>query len=80
VDAIEADLAAPLADEELLAVNDALERFAAVEPQKAELVKLRYFAGLTLEEAASALGISEPTVKRWWTYARAWLLNEIKAR
>jgi RNA polymerase sigma factor (TIGR02999 family) len=61
VDAIEADLAAPLADEELLAVNDALERFAAV-------------------EAASALGISEPTVKRWWTYARAWLLNEIKAR
>ena len=71
------DLATAVDDERVLAVNDALERFALVEPQKAELVKLRYFAGLTNEEAADALGISEPTVKRWWAYARAWLHQEI---
>ena len=80
VDLEETDLLAPTADDELLAVNDALDRFAAVDAKKAELVKLRYFAGLTLEEAASALGISEPTVKRWWTFARAWLLREIQSQ
>jgi RNA polymerase sigma factor (TIGR02999 family) len=65
------------ADDMLLAVHEALDRFAAVEPKKAELVKLRYFVGLTIEEAASALGISEPTAKRWWAFARAWLFQEI---
>ena len=65
-------------DDRVLAINDALEKFALVEPQKAELVKLRYFAGLTVEEAAQTLGISEPTAKRWWTYARAWLFREIR--
>lgn len=71
-------LAAAPDDDRVLAINDALERLALVEPQKAELVKLRYFAGLTVEEAAQILGISEPTAKRWWAYARAWLFQEIR--
>ena len=60
-------------DERLLAVDEALEQFAAIDPRTAELVKLRYFAGMTFEEAASVLGIAVPTAKAWWTYARAWL-------
>ena len=62
----------------MLAVNEALERFAAEDAERAELVKLRYFAGLTLEEVAKVLGISESTAKRWWTFARAWLFREIR--
>jgi len=73
------EIVGPAKDEELLAVDDALERFAIQDPQKAELVKLRYFVGFTLEEAAGVLGISVPTAKRWWTYARAWLFREIAA-
>jgi RNA polymerase sigma factor (TIGR02999 family) len=73
LDIQEFEIAAATKDEELLAVNDALERFAAVDKQKAELVKLRYFVGMTMEEAAQILGISAPTAKRWWVYARAWL-------
>jgi RNA polymerase sigma factor (TIGR02999 family) len=61
----------------LLALNDALSRFAGEEPAKAELVKLRFFAGLTMTEAASALDISLATAERWWTYARTWLLSEL---
>ena len=68
---------APADDDQLLAVHDALEKFAAVEPQKADLVKLRYFAGLTLDQAAETLGVPAGTAKRWWTYARAWLFREI---
>ena len=64
--------------EHVLAVNEALERFAAEDAERAELVKLRYFAGLTLEEVAKVLGISESTAKRWWTFARAWLFREIR--
>jgi RNA polymerase sigma factor (TIGR02999 family) len=60
-------------DERLLAVDEALEEFAACEPRKAELVKLRYFTGMRFEEAASALGIAVPTAKEWWAYGRAWL-------
>jgi RNA polymerase sigma factor (sigma-70 family) len=71
------DIPAPADDEELLAVNDALDQFAKVDARKAELVKLRYFVGMTIEEAATVLGISEPTAKRWWAYARAWLRLEI---
>jgi RNA polymerase sigma factor (TIGR02999 family) len=67
-------------DDRVLAVNEALEKFAALDPQKAELVKLRYFAGMTLEQAAEALGISERTAKRHWAFARAWLHEEIKAQ
>ena len=73
------DLAAATEDDQILAMSDALERFAAVDPQKAELVKLRYFVGLTIEDSAATLGISEATAKRWWTFARAWLYREIGA-
>lgn len=65
-------------DDELLAIHEVLNRFAAEEPRKAELVKLRYFAGLTLEDAATAMGIPVGTAKRWWTYSRAWLYQELK--
>jgi len=76
------DIAAPSApdDEQLLAVNDALEKFAVLDPQKAKLVKLRYFVGMTIEEAAEALGISLATAKRQWGFARAWLSEEIRAQ
>ena len=67
-------------DDQLLAINEALERFSAEEPQKAELVKLRYFVGLTLEEAARTMGIPEGTAKRWWMYSRARLYRELKPR
>jgi RNA polymerase sigma factor (TIGR02999 family) len=63
--------------EELLALDEALDRFAARDPVKAELVKLRYFAGLSEEEAAAALGISRATASRYWTYARAWLIDAL---
>ena len=66
-------------DDHLLAVNDALEKFAAKDKQKADLVKLRYFVGMTIREAAAVLGISEGTAKRHWAYARAWLYTEIRA-
>ncbi len=65
-------------DDQVLAVHEALEKLAAEDPGKAELVKLRYFGGFTLAEAAEILGISEPTAKRWWAYARAWLGHEIR--
>ena len=77
LDVQQLDIACPSKDEELLAVNEALERFALQDKEKAELVKLRYFVGFTLEEAAEILGISASTAKRWWTYARAWLFDEI---
>jgi RNA polymerase sigma factor (TIGR02999 family) len=73
----EAELAAPAAKGDLLALDEALDRLAAKEPQKAELVKLRYFAGLTSEQAAEVLGISRATAARHWTYARAWLYNAL---
>jgi len=64
-------------DEQLLAVHEALDALAAHDARKADLVRLRYFAGLTLEEAAGALGLSVRTAKRDWAYARAWLFREI---
>jgi RNA polymerase sigma factor (TIGR02999 family) len=63
----------------ILAVNDALEKLALVDPHRAELVKLRYFVGLSFAEAAEVLGISEPTAKRYWSFARAWLYEEIRS-
>jgi len=60
-------------DEQLLAVNDALNKLALNHPEKAELVKLRYFVGMTIEETAQVLRISEATAKRHWAYSRAWL-------
>jgi RNA polymerase sigma factor (TIGR02999 family) len=77
VDIQELNLAVETKDDELLAVDEALDTFATEDPQQAELVKLRYFVGLTLQEAAEILGISVPTAKRWWTFARAWLYQEI---
>jgi RNA polymerase sigma factor (TIGR02999 family) len=76
----ELEIAAPVANQdELLAVNDALEALARHDPRKAELVKLRYFVGLSFEEAADVLGISVPTAKRDWAYSRVWLHHEIAA-
>lgn len=77
LDAIEIPMAAP-DDDRLLAVDEALDLFAAIHPRKAELVKLRFFAGMTFEEAASVLEIAVPTAKEWWAYARAWLAVQIK--
>jgi RNA polymerase sigma factor (TIGR02999 family) len=74
----EVEIAVAVKDEELLAVNDALEKLAARDKAKAELVKLRYFVGLTTEEAAQVLEISIPTADRWWNFSRAWLYEEIK--
>ena len=79
MDVDEVEIPSPEPDDQLLALNDALDRFATLEPQQAELVKLRYFVGLKIEEAAEVLGISEATAKRWWAYARAWLLSEMNA-
>jgi len=73
----ELDLPAPAPDDQLLAVNDALEKFTLVDPRKGELVKLRYFVGMNFEEASQALGIAVPTAKQWWAYARAWLRVEM---
>jgi RNA polymerase sigma factor (TIGR02999 family) len=64
--------------EGLLALDEVLTRFAAEEPAKAELVKLRFFAGLSTPEAASALNISVATAERWWAYARTWLYSELQ--
>ena len=61
----------------MIALDEALTRFAEKDPPKADLVKLRYFAGLTIEEAAAALGISIATANRYWAYARAWLQSEM---
>jgi RNA polymerase sigma factor (TIGR02999 family) len=63
---------------ELLALNDALEAFAELDPQKARLVELRFFGGFSVEEAAKLLGISVPTAVRYWRTAKAWLAHEIK--
>lgn len=73
----EADLAAPEISEDLLAINEALDEFAAIDSRKCELVKLRFFAGLTIEQAADALGISPSTADRNWAYARAWLYRKL---
>ena len=73
------DVAALADDEELLAMNDALDKLAAQNQVEAELVKLRYFVGMTLEEAAEVLGISARTADNYWIHARAWLFREIKA-
>jgi RNA polymerase sigma factor (TIGR02999 family) len=65
-------------DDDLLALDEALQKLTREEPAKAELVKLHYFAGLSLEEAGRALGISHRTAKRYWAYARAWLYAAIR--
>lgn len=79
LDINDVDVATAANDDSLLAVHEALDRFAAQDQRKAELVKLRYFAGLNIEQAAEVLGVSPATAKRWWAYARAWLHTEIAA-
>ena len=76
----EIEIAAPTEKEDdLLAVHEALDLFASEDPVKAELVKLRFFAGFTLEEAGQVMGISERTAKRHWAYAKAWLYDVIRS-
>jgi RNA polymerase sigma factor (TIGR02999 family) len=65
--------------DDLLALDDALYKLAAEDPRKAELVKLRYFAGLTLAQASQAMGISPATADRWWAYAKAFLYQEVRS-
>lgn len=72
------DVAAEEADQDILALDEALECLGQEDPQKAALVKLRHFGGLTQVEAAEVLGISKATADRWWAYARAFLLSEIR--
>jgi RNA polymerase sigma factor (TIGR02999 family) len=77
-DLVDLPLAAPSADDQLLALSDALDKLALEHPVQADLVKLRYFGGLTNEEVADVLGVSLSTVKNYWVFSRAWLLNEIE--
>jgi RNA polymerase sigma factor (TIGR02999 family) len=79
VDLQDVEIAFVADDDELLAVHDALDKLAAEDSKKAELAKLRYFVGMTFEEAAEVLGISVATAKRHWAYARAFLFEEIRA-
>jgi RNA polymerase sigma factor (TIGR02999 family) len=74
------NLAVVPVDDEVLALNEALEKLAANDPLKAQLVELRYFAGMTGDQAAEVLGISASTADRHWTYARAWLQAELRSR
>jgi RNA polymerase sigma factor (TIGR02999 family) len=77
LDAIE--VAATASDTTLLRIDEALEKLAREDPPSAELVRLRFFVGMKLEEAADALGISERTAKRYWQFARAWLYDELRS-
>jgi RNA polymerase sigma factor (sigma-70 family) len=78
VDLDESSIAVPPPpDDDLIALNEVLERFEAKSSEKAQLVKLRYFAGLTLEQAADAMGISRATASRYWLYSRAWLYEAL---
>jgi RNA polymerase sigma factor (TIGR02999 family) len=79
LDLLDADLAVGTSDEHVLLLDDALAKLAAVRPQAAELVKLRFFAGLTMGQGASVLGVSSRTARRLWVYARAWLRREMES-
>jgi RNA polymerase sigma factor (TIGR02999 family) len=78
VDVEEVELPLPLPDDELLALDEALDRLATVDSCAAQVVKLCFFAGLTQEQAAEDLGVSVATVERRWSFARAWLFRELK--
>jgi RNA polymerase sigma factor (TIGR02999 family) len=73
------ELASDTPDESLLAIDEAIEMLAAENPECAQVVKLRFFTGLSIDETASALGISASTAKRHWSYARAWLYESLKS-
>ena len=78
VDLDQVDTAIDADDETLIVINDALDKLTLEDPQSAEVIKLRFFVGMTNAEAGQALGISERSVKRCWTLARAWLYREIR--
>lgn len=78
VDVDEDQLESPHSDDRLLDINDALDLLEQEDPEASELVKLRFFAGLTLEEIAEAHGVSARTVRRQWTYAKAWLVRHVE--
>jgi RNA polymerase sigma factor (TIGR02999 family) len=78
VDLSDIELAIETDDEQLLRVNEAVEKLAAHDPQAAQLVKLRFFGGLTGEQAAEAMGIAQRSATRLWAYARGWLFEEIR--
>ena len=80
VDLADVEVAASGTDDELLAVNEALDKLNAQNKVEAELVKLRYFVGMTIAEAAEVLGISARTADNYWAHARAWLFREIKSQ
>ena len=80
VDIQQVEVASPTDDDQLIAVSEALDKLAAQHKTEAELVKLRYFVGMTNDEAAEALGISPRTAKYYWTHARAWLYREIAGK
>jgi RNA polymerase sigma factor (TIGR02999 family) len=77
LDVNEIEIASPLPDDQLLALDEALDRLAAEDPRAAEIMKLCFFVGLTQKEAAQHLGMSVSTVERSWAYARAWLFKEV---
>jgi RNA polymerase sigma factor (TIGR02999 family) len=77
IDLDKVDLSIDGPSDELIALDEALTKLATTDTVKCELIKLRYFAGLTIEQAAGVMGISQTTAKRYWTYARAWLYREI---
>jgi len=79
LDGRQLDVAITTDDDLLLRVDEALEKLAVQAPDKAQLVKLRFFAGLSIAEAAEALGIAPATAKRHWAFARAWLFTELEA-
>jgi len=78
IDLDKVDIAADADDHTLLLVDEALEKLAADDPKAAKIAKLRFFGGLTLEEAGKVLGVTDRTAKRYWAYARAWLFDEIQ--
>jgi RNA polymerase sigma factor (TIGR02999 family) len=78
VDALAHVLTAPLPDDRLLALDDALEELAALDARQARIVELRFFGGLTVEEAADVLAVSPTTIKREWATARAWLFRAVQ--
>ena len=82
IDLVDVEIAAGSqpSDTDLLALDDALRQLEQEDPAKAELVRLRYFAGLTEEEAAQALNISRATASRWWTFAKAWLFDRVQGK
>jgi RNA polymerase sigma factor (TIGR02999 family) len=79
VELLDADLAGPPGDERILALDEALTKLAQVRPQAARLVQLRFFAGLTVEEAAQTIGISSRSARRLWVFAQAWLRREMQS-